>query len=207
VKREVEDFLAAGGTAPYLVRSEVSNILYMKTKNNITAELYCPVLYHEYAVGYIHACNRQPREEKFAKELLLQVIQFSRILSYSLEIQGYYRQHQKGRVEHNVPVIDMSASGLLFAASADLDKKIDLFHDLPLQMEVEGRSVAIGTRVMRKFRDAERCYFAAQFLELGEDDRNFLFEFLYGKPFSEEAQQRWEGGAPPPAFTQEQRPQ
>jgi hypothetical protein len=208
VKQEVEDFLAATGSPAYLVRSEVANLLYMKTKANITAELVCPILYHEYAVGYIHAVNRRPRAERFPQELLQEVVQFSRVLSYSLEANGYYRQHLKGRVEHDAPVLDMSASGLLFAVpGAEIEKKIDLFHDLHLHLEIEGRSLVIGTRVMRKFKDAERSYFAAQFLDVPEGDFNFLFEFLYGKPFTEEAQKQWEGGAPPPPLSVDKTPE
>ncbi|MBN2352206.1 MAG: PilZ domain-containing protein [Spirochaetales bacterium] len=199
VKREVEDFLAVTGTPPYLVRSEATNLTAMKAKNGVTAELMCPILYHEYAVGYIHLVNTRPRTERFGRELLEEVVQFSRVLSYSLEINGYYLEHARGQIEHTAPVIDISASGLLFAAGGtELERKIDLFHDLRLHLEIEGRKLVLGTRIMRKFKDADSSYFAAQFMDVPERDFTFLYEFLYGKPFSEEAHKTWEGGSPPP---------
>jgi len=199
VKREVEDYLAATGTQPYLVRSEATNLVATKAKNDVTAEIVCPVLYHEYAVGCIHAVNKRPRTERFGREVLEEIVQFSRVLSYSLEINGYYRQHMRAQVEHTAPVIDMSASGLLFTAGGtDLEKKIDLFHDLRLHFEIEGRTIVVGTRIMRKFNDADHSYFAAQFMDMTEKDFSVLFEYLYGKPFSEEANKTWEGGSPPP---------
>ncbi len=41
----------------YVVTSRLGNILYEKTKKDIVSELWCPVLYNEYVVGYIHVWN------------------------------------------------------------------------------------------------------------------------------------------------------
>ena len=50
----------------------------------------------------------------------------------------------------------------------------------------------------RKFQDGERSYFGLQFLSIGPEDLAFLFEKLYGHPYSSEEDARWEGGTPPP---------
>ena len=201
VKHEVEEYFAETGTPPYLVRSELSNLLYTKAKSGIVSEIYCPILYHEYAAGYIWVVSKRPRTGRFNQEFLEYVIQFSRVLSHSLEANGYYQQARKTEVEHSLPVIDISASGLLFAAPAqELDKKIDLFHDMDFRLKVGGRSIKVGTRIMRKFDDGTTQYFAAQFLTIADQDLNFIFEYLYGKPFNDKAQGVWEGGTPPPPF-------
>jgi hypothetical protein len=199
VKKEAEDFLEESGTPKYLVRSELSNILYTKAKSNIIAEIYCPVLYHEYAVGYIYTVNKKPKLEKYDKDFLSYVIQFSRVLSYSLEINGYYQQYSKTEMRQNAPVIDMSASGLLFGSAEDaIINRINILSDMDLNIDVAGSSLVIGTRIMRKFKDASNCYFAAQFLKISDEAFNFIFEYLYGKPFDEKEGLTWEGGAPPP---------
>jgi hypothetical protein len=204
VKKEVEEYFADTGTPPYLVRSEISNLLYTKAKSGVLSEVYCPILYQEYAVGYIWVVSKKPGTTLFDGDFLEYVVQFSRVLSHSLEVNGYYRQARKTEVEHDLPVIDVSASGLLFAAaSPELDTKLDLFHDMTFRMDLGGRSVSLGTRIMRKFNDGANHYFAAQFLDVKDEDLNFIFEYLYGKPFDGKAQAAWEGGAPPPPFPAE----
>jgi hypothetical protein len=207
VKKEIDEYFAETGTPPYLVRSELTNLLYTKSKSGIVSEIYCPILYHEYAAGYIWVVSKRPRTDRFGQDFLEYVLQFSRVLSHSLEVNGYYKQARKTEMEHSLPVIDMSASGLLFAApSQELDKKIDLFHDMTFRLEVGGRTIPVGTRVMRKFDDGTTHYFAAQFLDIADADLNFIFEYLYGKPFDDKAQGTWEGGTPPPPFSADQEP-
>jgi hypothetical protein len=201
VKREAEDFFAETGTPPYLIRSELSNLLFTKARSGIVSELYCPILYHEYAVGYIQVVTRRPRTDRLDEDMLQYILQFSRVLSHSLEVNGYYRQARRVEVEHIAPVIDLSASGLLFMlAEPELEKKMELFHDLPVRLELGGRLLTAGTRIMRKFADGKNAYFAAQFLEVSEEDLNFIYDYLYGKPFDEAAQAVWEGGSPPPSL-------
>ena len=203
VKKEVEDFLMSSGTPKYLVRSEIAHLLDKKAKSNVFSEIYCPILYQEYAVGFIYLINRKPRNEKLSSELLKYVLQFSRVLSYSLEINGYYRQHRKADVQHQALVIDISAAGLLFATSEEtVYKKINLYNDLDLNIFLEERRVVFSSRIMRKLQDNKNYYFGAQFMKASDDDFHYLFEFLYGKPYTTEAANLWEGGTPPPAERQ-----
>ncbi|RPJ04159.1 MAG: hypothetical protein EHM28_13945, partial [Spirochaetaceae bacterium] len=179
-------------------KSEVSNVYYNKAKAGIQSEIYCPVLYHEYAVGYIYVINKKTHKP-LDEEFLQYVITFAKVLSYSLEINGYYKQYKKNMVEYKMPVIDISASGLLFATRIpDLNEKIKSFLDFDITIKFMGKTVIAGSRVMRKFNDTQYFYFAAQFLKISEDQFNALFEYLYGKSFSEKDEMNWEGGIPPP---------
>jgi len=121
------------------------------------------------------------------------------MLCYSLVTNGYFKAENASERRYEVPIIDMSASGLLFAHnSADLAGELLVHTDLELSMKVGKRSFKVGARVMRKFRDAENVYFGVLFLKIDPGDFSFLFEFLYGKPFDPLYEGVWEGGAPPP---------
>jgi len=199
VKKDIRNYLETTGTPNFLFRSEISNILYNKVKAGIFSEIYCPILYHEYTVGYIYLSNKMTKKEQLDKDILQYVYQFSKVVSYALKAHGYYKQKQSTQSHVSAPIIDISASGLLFTTqNKKLDQKIFLHKDIDLNITINQRKTKIGSRIMRKFKDSLNFYFAAQFLGIATNDFHFLFEFIYGKPFTHEDEIKWEGGAPSP---------
>jgi hypothetical protein len=187
------------GSQPYVITSKLGNILYEKSKRDIVSELWCPVLYNEYVVGYVHVWNTSARRERISRDLLESVQEFSKILCYSLVSNGYFKVENTNERRYEAPIIDMSASGLLFAhTSSDLVRDLLVHTDLDLTIKMEKKTIVIGARVMRKFRDAENSYFGVLFLKTEQPDFEFLYQYLYGKPFDPSTEGRWEGGAPPP---------
>ena len=188
------------GAQPYVITGRLGNILYEKSsKKDIFSELCCPILYNEYAVGYIRIWNAGSRRERIGRSLVEYVHQFAKVLAYALVHNGYFKTEAGAARRYEAPIIDMSASGLLFAhTNADLGRELLIHTDLELTMRLEGRQIQIGARVMRKFKDAVSVYFGVLFLRISPEDFAFLFAYLYGKPFDEIYQNTWEGGAPPP---------
>jgi hypothetical protein len=187
------------GSAPYVITSKLGNILYEKTKKDIVAELWCPMLYNEYVVGYIHVWNTAARRERISRDLVETVQQFAKVLCYSLVTNGYFKVENSTERRYEAPIIDLSASGLLFAhTSAELVKELLVHTDLELTVRLDKRTMPVGGRIMRKFRDAENTYFGLLFLKIEEEDFQFLFHFLYGKEYDPSLEGKWEGGAPPP---------
>ena len=188
------------GAQPYVITGKLGNILYEKsTKKDIYAELYCPILYNEYAVGYVRVWNVGARRERIGRSLVEYVHQFAKVLAYSLAHNGYFKAEAGAARRYEAPIIDLSASGLLFAhTNSDLGRELLIHTDLELTMRLEGRQIPVGARVMRKFKDAESVYFGVLFLRITPEDFAFLFAHLYGKPFDETYEKTWEGGAPPP---------
>lgn len=187
------------GLAPYLITAKLGNILFEKTKNDIFSELYCPIIYFEYLVGYIHLINRGEKRERISRDVLDQCCQFAKVLCWALMQNGYFRSETNQERRFEAPILDLSASGILFAHhSMDLSKEILVHTDLDMTFRIGRRSFVVGTRIMRKFRDDRATYFGAQFMKMAPEDFRLLFETLYGKPFDEELGMLWEGGAPPP---------
>ncbi len=150
-------------------------------------------------VGYIQVWNTSDRRERISRETLDFVHQFAKVLCYSLVTNGYFKVEGGTARRYEAPIIDMSAAGLLFAhTSADLAKELLVHTDLELTVRLDRRVLSVGSRIMRKFRDAENAYFGVLFLRMEPADFGFLHQYLYGKPFDESMEGRWEGGAPPP---------
>lgn len=193
------------GSAPYVITSKLGNILYEKTKKDIVSELWCPVLYNEYVVGYVHVWNTGARRERISRDTMEYVQQFAKVLCYSLVTNGYFKVENSTERRYEAPIMDLSASGLLFAhTSTDLIKELLVHSDLDLTISLgaaasgPARTIKVGGRIMRKFRDAENAYFGVLFMRIEEEDFKHLFRFLYGKEFDPSLEGRWEGGAPPP---------
>ncbi len=198
-RADLQAFEEESGTRPQVIPSRLGNILYEKSKQDIYAELYCPILYNEYVVGYIHVVNEGEKRDRITRDVVDSVWQFARVLCYSLVTNGYFRAENAGERRFEAPIVDMSASGLLFAhPSPDLARELLVHTDLDLLVRVESRQITVGSRIMRKFRDAENSYYGVLFLRIEPEDFRFLFEYLYGKRFTDEYENLWEGGAPPP---------
>jgi hypothetical protein len=187
------------GSAAYVITSKLGNILYEKSKKDIISELWCPVLYNEYVVGYVHVWNTSDRRERISRDLIEFVQQFAKVLCYSLVTNGYFKVENSTERRYEAPILDLSASGLLFAhTSPELIRELLVHTDLDLTLRLGSRTIPVGGRIMRKFRDAENTYFGLLFLRLEQADFQYLFHYLYGKEFDASFEGKWEGGAPPP---------
>jgi hypothetical protein len=198
-KADLMAFEEENGTRPSVIQSRLGNILYEKSKQDIAAELLCPILYNEYVVGYIHLVNEGEKRDRILRETVDYAWQFARVLAYSLVTNGYFRAENAGERRYEAPIIDLSASGLLFAhPNQDLARELLVHSDLELTLRIGNRVIQAGSRIMRKFKDSENAFFGVLFMRMQPEDFRFLFEHLYGKRFSEEFEAKWEGGAPPP---------
>lgn len=175
--------------------------IYLKNKyeDGINSEVYCPILYHEYAIGYIYIANKGNRRNQINEDLLDFLCQFAKVLSYSLKLHGYFKGNQPEELSFDATVVDISASGLLFVhSSRDLSENLVLYSDFTLILKVGPRTIKITSRLMRKFNEAGLSYYGVLFLEIEPEDFRFLFDFVYGRQFSREDAEKWEGGAEPP---------
>lgn len=198
-RRELVKYEEALDRPSYVISSKLGNILYEKQKKLVHSELYAPILYEGYLAGYLHLCNREGRKERIERPLLEYAYDFSRVLAYALQANGYFSTGVSAARRFEAPIIDISASGLLFAhRREDLARDLSIHTDVDITVKFRDRKMVIGARVRRKFHDSQRNYFGVQFLRIDQEDLNFLFEKLYGRPYTLEEENRWEGGTPPP---------
>ncbi len=174
-------------------------LIKKKQENGIFSELFTPVIYHEYAVSYIRLYNNKTDSKLFTNKTLTFVREFSRILAYSLEKQGYFSDGELRESDFLPEIIDLSASGLLFThPEKKLSEMLGMYGDLKLELKIGPRKIRIFSRVMRKYKIKDIYFYGIQFLEIVPEDFRFLFDYVYGRPFSDNDDRYWEGGAAPP---------
>jgi hypothetical protein len=152
-----------------------------KDTKNILHELYSPILYHNYVVGYLYLVSFKDGGQKFSQKIIDFVFQFGRLLVHSLKVNGYFKgEPVKERVD-TAEVIDISASGIQFALPLQhFDSVLLLFNDLDFELIMGEREMKISGRIMRKYNDSGRLYICVMFLDIKEEDRLFLMDALYG---------------------------
>jgi len=197
----LKEVLVEEGTDPKNVDLRMSAILTEKGEEGIFSELYCPVLFQDYVTGYIYLVNGEEKRKGFSEELVDYVYQFSKVLAYSLKLHGYFKGEKPGAEEYVPEIVDVSASGMLFAhPSPHLAEQFGLYTDFDLILSFKNRKMTVPSRVMRKFAEDELYYYGILFLEVQPEDFRYLFDYIYGREFTSDDENRWEGGAPPPSL-------
>jgi c-di-GMP-binding flagellar brake protein YcgR len=112
--------------------------------------------------------------------------QSAKVLAYSLKINGYF---ESGRLKNDPfegKIIDISASGLLFTypnsgfASTLMPETI-----LAVKLATERRTVNTKAKIIRRYKDSTQWYYGCRFMEMEPEDLRFIFECIYGKPFTD----------------------
>ncbi|MDR2941046.1 MAG: PilZ domain-containing protein [Treponema sp.] len=158
---------------------------FMKNKFNdgIYSDAWVPILFHEYVVGYIHIWINKEGRPSFDYTMLDNLFQFSKVLAFSLKENGYF---ENGKIQ-NEPfegrVLDISASGLLFACphGFSIASLLVVDSDLTVTIEAPNRTINVVAKIVRRYKDKNAVYFGCRFMGMVPEDMRFLFEYLYGR--------------------------
>lgn len=179
---EIISLKAEDGEDMFSVLEQIGKIVEANRAKRLWHELYCPILYRQYVVGYMYLIRADADQERFEPAVFDFVLQFGRIFSYSLRVNGYFKAEPKIDEFGAAELIDISGSGLLFSYPPD-GPDILLYTDLDLKISLTNDVIRARGRVMRKFHDAGRVYIAIQFIELDPDDMEKLFQHIYGTSY------------------------
>jgi hypothetical protein len=180
-------YLETTGVGTAFLDENCARFLKNKFDDGIFSDAWVPILFQEYVVGYIHIWIDKQGRLPFDFSVIDHVYQFAKVLAFSLKENGYF---EHGRM-HNEPfegkVLDISASGLLFAYPLGTSLLSTLLVDAELTVTVEApnRTVNVVARIVRRFKDKSAGYFGCRFLSIAPEDMRFLFEHLYGRHFED----------------------
>jgi hypothetical protein len=180
------DWLREQSVPEDLVEDEVVRFERNKRNSGILSELLVPIIFQEYVIGYVAVTNRQQGRPPFDLSILETFHQFSKVLAYSLKINGYFLNAPKKSQYFPADIIDVSAGGVLFAnPSRELAASLLPGSHVELTIKVGGRSVRTPAVLKRNYRDSELIYYGVEYRDIKPEDFRFLFETLYGRPFTD----------------------
>jgi hypothetical protein len=170
-----------------------------KSTKGIHSEIYCPVLYLEYVVGFIHVQNRDKNKSEISAEILEYIYQFSKVLAFSLKISGYFKEKVETTENYESTIIDISAAGFLFGSnSKKLEKLFFLYTDLKIDLYLGEKIIPLTCRIMRKYKSGDSVFYGLIILGIKQEDFENLFQLVYGRKVTDEDVELWEGGSAPP---------
>ena len=179
---EIISLKAEDGEDMFSVLEQIGKIVEANRQRRLWHELYCPILYRQYVVGYMYLIRADNDQERFEPGVFDFVLQFGRVLAFSLKANGYFKAEPQVDEFGAAELIDISGSGLLFSYPPD-GPDILLYTDLDLKISLGETTIPSRGRVMRKYSDSGRVYIAIQFIQLDPDDMETLFQHIYGSSY------------------------
>jgi len=176
-------YLETTGVGASFLDENCSRFLKNKFNDGVFSDAWIPILFHEYVIGYIHIWIEKEGRLPFDFSVLDNVYQYAKVLAFGLKENGYF---EHGKVENQAfegKVLDISASGLLFAYpfGASLASTLLVDAELTVTVEAPNRTINVVARIVRRFKDKSASYFGCRFLNMEPEDTRFLFEYLYGR--------------------------
>jgi hypothetical protein len=180
-------YLESLGATPAYANEFLIRFVKGKFNKGIFSDLWVPILFQEYVIGYIHAWISDRDKSPFDHKVVDILYQFAKVLAYSFHINGFFEEGRIKDTSFEGKVIDISASGLLFAyPHSGLTSALLPDTELGINFSALKRTVKTNARIVRRYRDSSHSCFGCQYLDMAPEDMRFLFEFLYGKPLTDQ---------------------
>jgi len=179
-------YLETTGVDPAFLDSACARFVKAKFDSGVFSDAWIPVLFQEYVVGYIHTWINKEDKRPFDFGMLDTLYQFTKVLAYSLKINGYFEGGKLKNDPFDGKIIDISASGVLFAyPHSTLSSTLLPDSELSVKIIAPRRSISATAKIVRRYKDSSMGYFGCKFFNMAPEDMRFLFEYLYGKPFAD----------------------
>jgi len=179
-------YLESTGVDPEHMDSSVTRFIRQKHDAGILSDLWAPILFQEYVIGYIRVWINQQGKRAFDYTVVETLYQFATVVAHSLEINGYFNSGRIRNEPFEGKLVDISASGMLFSyPSSGLSAALLPDTELVVNLSAAKRTVRTTAKIVRRYKDKTTGYFGCRFLDMAPEDMRFLFEYLYGKPFTD----------------------
>lgn len=175
------------GPDAILEGSRMDRAMISKIGKAINAEVWCPIQYYQYVVGYVYLANRADRPLSMDFSVVDCAWEFSRVLAFYLKTHDYFKASQRNDpITHKAGIVDLSASGcLLSIPHTTLAMRIKTGSLLDLRLSHPEGSLSTRGKVVRRYDDEEGAYYGVAFQDLGPGELRELFPKLYHLSYPE----------------------
>jgi hypothetical protein len=163
-------------TQPYLINQIIAKYIVDLSNHDIFSKAIVPVIYRNYVVGLIYLTNHLYNKRKpINLNILNYAHQFSRLLSYSLKHNNYFKEEEKNSKYYTIPIHDFSPGGLSIKHENNFYEDLLLLnHNINLVIEINEKKIEITAKLVRKFRNDSFYYYGFMFIDIKKDDHTFL---------------------------------
>jgi c-di-GMP-binding flagellar brake protein YcgR len=99
---------------------------------------------------------------------------------------GYFASCSLKNKFFNGNGVDISASGILFSyPQSSLAPAFKTGKEIALKLNAGSQTISSSARIIRYYREKAVDYWGCRFVDMAPEDRRFLLEYLYGRPFEQ----------------------
>ncbi|MBP7262681.1 MAG: PilZ domain-containing protein [Spirochaetia bacterium] len=179
-------FMDEEGLDREFAEDEVVRLERAKRNDGVLSELLVPVLFQEYVLGHVSVTNKRQGHPPLDLKAVETFGAFARALAWSLKLHGYFKGSPRLDDSYATEVLDVSAGGLLFACrDARLIQALKDGSEVNVRVSAKRRNVdAVGV-IRRHYAATREGLFGIEFTGMAPEDFRFLFEYLYGRAFTD----------------------
>jgi len=178
-------FMDSGMDAEH-AEEQVKMLVRSIRNKGILSTLTVPVLFRNYAIGLIELSVNDASKPYIDLNTVETFVSFARVLSHALYIHHYFKTATRIDTDFTALVVDVSAGGLLFSSQdAALLANLQEAAEVSVQLETKKRTVQASGRIKRHYAAKSEGYFGIEFTVMAPEDFRFLFEYLYGRSFTD----------------------
>jgi hypothetical protein len=179
------EFLLQSGERPETAREKMAELLRQRVEQGICGDCYVPVVFHSYIIGCIHIWVMEGPNPPLTFPAIETFRRLAKIIAFSLEHAHYFEDGKKEMPPFNPQLLDMSAGGFLFVLKPGKETTTYAANDrFSVQIAISARVIRCKASIVRTHIDRIYGYYGCKFDDMEIGDARFLFEALYGKPFT-----------------------
>jgi len=184
-KQDYIDFeMKENNTEALHINKAISNHLITISRANIFSYAIIPVLYKNYVIAFIYLANNHDRGIKIDEKIINYTVQFSKIVTYTLMLNKYFKEEEGDPIDMNLPVSDLSPGGLgIVINDGTHNDKLDLLSpqgkNFEMLFKIDDREVTVSSKLVRKIKQPDKYILGFIFLDIKPEDFEFLEKYLY----------------------------
>ena len=169
----------------FIEGTKFDKMLKEKKSRGIVSEIWCPIIYYQYVVGYIYAAASGMNP--FDVSMIDYLWDFSRILAYKLKETGYFVKEaaEAPVIRHSAQILDMSPGGLLITLpSSEIRSPVKEGSIFAIDINLGNQTITCSAKVNRRYQQKDMVSYGLIFLDLSPENMMAVYEFLYRKPYT-----------------------
>ncbi|HPC37913.1 MAG TPA: PilZ domain-containing protein [Exilispira sp.] len=180
VNEDIVEYYKLLGNDQNVANQKINQLLLLKQKKNILSELYYPMIYKKFVIGYLYLMNETDKNSQIAFNIINNLEEFSKLLIASLIKNSYFTRTEYLNVNANI--VDISAGGMQFY-SDDNSLASNLFEkdELQLNFRIENSIFSLKAFVRRRWKEQDNWHYGVQFDDTQSEQIEILKNLIYKK--------------------------
>ncbi|MDR2392591.1 MAG: PilZ domain-containing protein [Treponema sp.] len=185
-EEQFKEYLKSIGVNPTYFDKAIAHFFDSKEGGGILADLWIPLFFKNYMIGSIRVWIKKAEKVPLDYKVIAPLYRYAQGLILALKEQGYFESRRIKDIPITATGIDISASGLRFAYPlSSITTAMPVNSTIALRLLIPKRTISVNAEIVRSYKRRDTLFFGCRFLDITPEDMRFLFEYIYGTPFTE----------------------